>query len=114
MLAQGVQQLGHEAWLDPSLVGGQEWWDTILGQIRKCDAVLLVISPAYVQSEACGSERKYAMKLRKSLLPVAVESVRPELLPADVSALQVIDCSAPSEDYTIQLAVGLSTLGTRM
>jgi hypothetical protein len=110
LLARRVRQLGHDAWLDANLVGGQAWWDEILRRVRDCDAILSVISPAYVRSEACTSEREYALQLRKPVLPVLVEHMRPELLPADISRLQVVDYSTPGEESAIQLAVGLMNM----
>jgi hypothetical protein len=110
LLAQRLRQLHHEAWLDTNLTGGQAWWDEILQQIRDCDALLLLTSSAYIKSEACSAERRYAIQLRKSLVPVAVERLRPEILPTDVSSLQMVDYSTPGEDSAIQLAVALSGL----
>jgi hypothetical protein len=109
-LAQRLRQLHHEPWLDTGLTGGQAWWDEILQRIRESDALLLVVSSGYLSSQACESERKYALELKKPLLPVAVEPIRPELLPAEVARVQVVDYSTPGEDSAINLAVALSGL----
>lgn len=37
-IASELQQLGQTVWLDAQLSGGQQWWNTILEQIRRCDA----------------------------------------------------------------------------
>jgi hypothetical protein len=108
LLAQRLRQLRHEAWLDTSLAGGQAWWDEILRRILECDVFVPVLSVAYTRSEACASERMYAMQLQKSLLPVVCEPMRLELLATEISRLHVIDYSTPGEESAIQLAVALS------
>jgi hypothetical protein len=40
-LVEGLQQLRCGVWLDEELTGGQEWWDTVLSQIRASSAVLV-------------------------------------------------------------------------
>jgi serine/threonine kinase PknH len=36
-LVEGLQQLRCGVWLGEELTGGQEWWDTVLSQIRAND-----------------------------------------------------------------------------
>jgi TIR domain-containing protein len=107
-VAQRIRQLGHEVWMDNTLAGGQAWWDEILTEIRACDAFVPMVSEASLESEACTSERGYANALGKSVVPVAVEPIRPQLLPADLGRLQLIDYSSPGEDAALDLARALS------
>ena len=65
-----LRQAGITVWLDSDLVGGQAWWDRIIDQLRTCDAVVVVISRAAIKSQACRSEREYAIKLGKPILPL--------------------------------------------
>jgi hypothetical protein len=107
-LAKRLSQLGHETWMDDRLSGGQAWWDEILASIRSADAFLFAVSETSLESQACALERGYARSLGKPLLPVAVESVQPQLLPPDLAAVQFVDYSTPGEDAAIQLAGALS------
>jgi hypothetical protein len=109
-LVRRIQQLGHETWLDSKLEGGQAWWNEILSEIRNADAFVVALSEASVESEACSSERAYAVALGKTVVPVAVAPVRSQLLPADVASIQIVDYSKPGEDAAIELARSLTAL----
>src|SRR5215469_14538369 len=102
-LAQRLRQAGNEVWLDTELTGGQVWWEKILDQVRRCDALVMMVSWNSITSQACMYERLYATQLGKTVLPVAVEQVQAEVLPPDIGRLQVIDYSEPSEAAAFQL-----------
>lgn len=109
-----IQQLGYQTWVDESLKGGQSWWDQILEQIRHCDALLVAVSPASLQSQACIFERQYAAALRKPLIPVVVEPVPFHMLPAELAVLQATSYVEPGETAAFALAgavAGLPTAG---
>jgi hypothetical protein len=105
-----IRQLGRETWLDESLKGGQAWWDEILGQIRRCEALLIAVSQTALQSQACTFERQYAAALRKPLLPVLVEPVAKNLLPAELTVLHVVDYVQPGEAAAYALAGAVTGL----
>jgi TIR domain len=109
-LIDGLRALGHDAWLDESLAGGQEWWDAVLDEIRRCDVFLAVVSPASADSQACGTERQYAVGLKKTVLPVMLGHVAPEVLPQDLAVLQVIDYIEPSQEAAFRLARALANV----
>jgi TIR domain-containing protein/trypsin-like peptidase len=109
-LRAGLQQLGYKAWMDAELSGGRIWWDEILRQIRLCDAIIVVVSPALLESQASTLEREYARRLGKAILPVAVRPVRPELLPPDLAAVQMVDYSDPTAAAAFALADALAHL----
>ncbi len=109
-LASLLTELGQNVWLDRKLTGGQPWWDFILRQIEQVDAMVVLISPASQHSQACGAERVYAMALGKAVLPVLVEPVAHETLPADLQMLQIIDYRQRSEEAAIQLARAIGIL----
>src|SRR5690348_17122869 len=102
-LAQRLRQAGNEVWVDSELTGGQVWWDKILDQVRRCDALVMMVSWASIKSQACSRERLYATQLGKAVLPVAVDQIRAEVLPPDIGRLRVIDYSQPSETAAFQL-----------
>lgn len=103
----GISALHHEVWIDSNLDGGQEWWDVILDQIRRCDAMILVVSPDLIDSEAAARERLYARQLGKRLIPLVVKKVSSDLLPPDIATLQFIDYTNQSPLTGAQLANAL-------
>jgi TIR domain len=109
-----LRQAGIEVWLDSDLVGGQEWWDRILDQLRSCDAVLVGVSKAAIKSQACRSEREYAAMLGKPLLPLTLEAMNSELLPADLAQIRTIDYSQPSEGAAFELIGAILALPRAM
>lgn len=110
-LTHGLRLLGHDVWLDEEdLRGGQEWWDTILGQIRDCDAMLVAVSPATLRSQACEREREYAAALGKPLLPVIVEQVLPDLFPPELAVIQAVDYTSSGQEAVFRFAGALSML----
>jgi hypothetical protein len=102
-LAVQLRQAGIEVWLDSDLVGGQRWWDRILGQLRSCDAVVAALSKASIRSQACRSEREYAMKLGKPVLPITLDTVVTGMLPQDIAEIQAIDYTQPDEAAAFRL-----------
>jgi hypothetical protein len=94
-LLDGLHRLRHTVWFDQELTGGQDWWDAILSRIRGCDALLLALSPAYLESEACALEGDYARAVGRPILPVMIERVSPELLPPALAAVQIVDFTNP-------------------
>jgi hypothetical protein len=109
-LRVGLQRLRAEVWIDDRLVVGEAWWDVILRQIRQSDAILVAVSPALLQSQASWLEREYARRLGKVILPVSVRPVRPELLPPDLAAVQMVDYSDPDASAAFELADALAHL----
>jgi hypothetical protein len=102
-LAQRLRQAGNDVWLDLDLVGGQVWWDNILRQIRESDALITIVSRSSLKSQTCRVERQYATQLGKPILPLTFEPISPGTLPSDISRLQVVDYSRPSEDSAFAL-----------
>ena len=109
-LLSGLRRLDYQVWYDQELSGGQEWWDTILAQIRGCDVALLAVSSAGLESKACRDEIAYARQLGKPVLPVMVEPVPPALLPQDLALLQLVDYTGRNQDQAIDLMAALKHL----
>ena len=92
VLAEDIKSLGHVAWLDQELTGGQRWWDHILDEIRDCDIFVSAVSASSMDSRACLAEYEYAVALGKPILPVMVENgVTDSLMPPALSQLQRIN-----------------------
>ena len=109
-LLDGVRHLRHQVWVDERLSGGQEWWDEILAQLRRCDAMLIAVSPALLESHASALERQYGSLVGKPLLPVIIRPVLADLLPPDLAPLQAIDYTAPGPNAAFELAGALYAL----
>lgn len=59
-----------DVWIDRQLSGGQQWWEVILSQIQRCDALLLICTPNSLKSIACLAEMRYANELRRVVIPL--------------------------------------------
>ena len=91
-LRDGLALGSNSVWIDSELRGGQEWWERILEEIRRCDVLLFLLDDASLGSDACTKERDYAMALNRPVLPVRhAGSGELEGLPTSVSRLQVVD-----------------------
>lgn len=82
---------GYDVWRDERLAGGQDWWETILARIRRCDAFVALLSDDAVASLPCARELAYAVRLGRPVLPVRVGDVAPSRLPAALAARQLVD-----------------------
>jgi TIR domain len=90
-LRADLAQLGHDVWMDQRLLGGQEWWDEILANIRECDLFVLALSPKSIESDACLLEVRYARAVRRLFLPVMVLTTDPNFFPPEVAHAQFVD-----------------------
>lgn len=110
-LYRDLESLGHDAWLDRDLTGGQRWWDRILQSIRECDTFVLALSGASLESRACQSELEYATALGKPVLPVLVErNVSDSLMPPSLAQLQRVDYTQADKAAFAALNRGLTTM----
>ena len=97
-VASECAQLGQDVWFDQQLSGGQQWWDTILENIRNCDCFVFALSPSSLHSKACRAELDYAHRLERRILPVVVgEYVPDQLLPPYVAQTQRVDPAQPHQ-----------------
>ena len=102
----GLHRAHLQAWLDEELSGGEEWWNTILEQIRGCEVFIVALSKNYLESKACKAELRYAQDLHRQILPVQIgplDSMRVNPL----AAVQAIDYQNPSIDTGIELVAAV-------
>ena len=110
-LVEDIEALGHTAWFDEELSGGQVWWDEVLNQIRTSDVFVLAVSPATISSTACKREYGYADAVGKPVLPVVVtEGVSTNLLPPALSKVQLVPYLRQDRGEALRLARALSSL----
>ncbi|MBI5669409.1 MAG: TIR domain-containing protein [Chloroflexi bacterium] len=82
----------YKVWFDQELVGGQDWWDTILNALQTCDLFIFALSPNSLVSDACDREWNYAHSLNKRILPVWVAGeIIPDDLPVPLQRRQIVD-----------------------
>jgi hypothetical protein len=111
-LAKDIHELGHNAWLDQELSGGQAWWSEILSRVRRCDVFVVVLTPELLRSVACTREYGYAAALSRPILPVlAAGDVAVNLLPPQLARIQFVDYRQQNDRaVALRLARALSVL----
>jgi hypothetical protein len=110
-LAEDIEALGHQVWLDQELAGGQAWWDQILAEIRQCHVFVSALSPEALDSQPCKLEHEYAHSLGKPILPILVsDGVSAGLLPPALSKLQYVDYRSQDRKAALAIARTFSNL----
>lgn len=98
--AQLASLANVEVVLDRLIQGGAEWEDWIYRQIRLCDLVVFVLSPASADSHWCTVEIGASRSLDRPIIPIMVSSVD---VPPALASLNAIDA-------TQDLAAGVAEL----
>jgi parvulin-like peptidyl-prolyl isomerase len=111
-LAEDIRELGHDAWFDQELTGGQAWWQEILATVRRCDVFVFVLTPESLNSVACMRECGYAAALRKPILPILIsDQISTTLLPPQLAQIQIVDYRQPApRGAALRLARALAAL----
>jgi hypothetical protein len=110
-LVRDLEAMGHTAWFDQELAGGQSWWSRILAMIREADVFLLVLDADSLNSTACKREYGYAADVGKAVVPVLTgDGVSINLLPPALSQIQIVDYRNSDRDGLLRLAKSLTTL----
>ncbi len=108
-LLQDIRRARHEVWVDEELTGGQAWWETILGTIRGADLFVVALSPNWLKSRACAAELEYATGCNRTVLPVMLGRVSPQLTPPVIANVQILDYLERTPDAAISLVTALAT-----
>ena len=91
-IRNSLWRAGFTVWLNTSDIQvGSEFAVVIDRGIEEADNVVYLLSPAAVRSPWCQHELEYALSLHKRLIPLLVEAVPPEKVPAPLQSLQYID-----------------------
>jgi DNA-binding LytR/AlgR family response regulator len=112
-LTQDLRACGVDFWLDMEKISaGEDWTDAVWDGLKACDLMLLVISPASMDSREVASEWKYYLNNQKPILPLLAAPTAH--VHYQVSALQYVDFfAAPYETALAQLMDELNArLGT--
>ncbi len=74
-LADYLKLKGIDHWLDVDRIqAGEDWSDAVWAALQKCDAMLLVLSPAAMSSKEVANEWKYYHNTGKPIIPVLVDA----------------------------------------
>ena len=107
LLRQDIERAKRPVWIDGELTGGQEWWETILGQIRGCSLFVFALSPDSLRSKPCMAELHYALALGRPLLPVMVRDTSVQLAPPEIGNAQIVDYRQRNADSAFALVNAL-------
>lgn len=110
VVVRALETLHHDVWIDQRLEGGHAWWSVILEQIRACDAMIVAVSRALLESDAAAEERTYARQLNRPLVPVLIAPVPVSILPPDLACLQFVDFTDIGPMTGIRLASAVAML----
>jgi TIR domain len=103
LLRKDLTRMHRDVWIDEMLLGGQQWWDVILEQIRSCDIYIFALSENSLRSKPCRAELAYAEQLSRVIVPVKVGEVDYSLAPAVISNAQVLDIRLRTADSVLAL-----------
>jgi len=108
-LAERLRADGYEVWTDVvGIRGGAVWVAEIEKALQRCDIVIAVVSEAAKRSEWVANELLYAKDLRKTIIPVVLESVALPLMLYNLQAVEFAETEASHR----QIQAALQTLIT--
>jgi hypothetical protein len=102
MIRQDLHNSGQQVWLDQELGGGEQWWRTILQEIRSSSIFIFLVSDGWARSKPCQAEYAYARTLGIPMLPVQVGELA-SLRTVPFGNLQLVDYRMASKDAFISL-----------
>ena len=80
--------------LDPKrgLAGGERWEEALRRNVRRCEAVIFVITPAWCKSKWCFSELQLAKNFNKPIFGIITKKVKLSDIPSEMTKeWQVVD-----------------------
>jgi hypothetical protein len=108
-LAANLKKRGVPIWLDQwSIPPAADWDKAIDDALYECARLLVVLSPASVESREVRSEWRTAFRANKPIVPVLY---RPCRIPRQLGLLQYVDFTARGPDDAQALAEVLRALG---
>jgi formylglycine-generating enzyme required for sulfatase activity len=103
--------LGGEGWkdevfldLDPTrgIAAGEHWEKKLNEAANRCEAVLFLLSKAWLESEWCGKELNLARRLNKRLFGILIEDLSVADLPSDLTdEWQIISLASGTDGVTL-------------
>ncbi len=90
-LVTALREQGFDVWFDKNIRTGTDWDDTIESELKKADAVVLILSKTSVTSDNVKDEISYAIGLNKSVNPIKIEECD---VPMRLARKQFVDFTA--------------------
>jgi WD40 repeat protein len=87
-LREELREREQQVWLDVDITGGAKWRERVMRSIEACKALIFVISPASVASEACSQELDDAVALNKLVIPVVYRDDYDRPLPSGLADVE--------------------------
>ena len=81
----------HDVWYDQRLYAGQDWWKEILRRLDWSEVFVYLLSPDSVASLYCRRELELALRLKRDIIPVLINSET--VLPETMKDWQYVDLS---------------------
>ncbi len=105
-----LRDLGYQPFFDSDMTGGQRWWDTLLDRIEASDVFLPVLSPHYLDSEACYQETNWAATVGVPFVPIDVARVDPRLCPRAIADANWVRYELEGRSSLARLSHALRTI----
>ena len=112
-LQNTLKDLGCGSWVDwEGIALGDAWWSRIERAIEDTDGFAAVVTPAWLDSDACQAELAYAVRRGKRLIPLVID---PEIdmshMPEPLMPIQWIGIH-PGTDYVKRVQRLIAALET--
>jgi hypothetical protein len=95
LVAEGHQSIFLDHYAREGIVGGEPWEERLYTELRRCRALLALVSPEWLASPWCIAEANHAQALRKPVIPLRIRDVDLALYgraaPPGLRRVQVID-----------------------
>jgi len=98
-LADSLQSMGLEVWIDARLDYGSQWPHEIQKNLDSCDAFILIMSPRSFESDWVQSELQRAKRKRKPIFPLLLEGDEPWLSVESTQYYDVRDAEMPDDRF---------------
>jgi hypothetical protein len=72
-LVTALRKEGFDVWFDKNIQTGTDWDSTIEEELKKANAIVLILSETSVASDNVKDEMSYAMGLDKPVIPIKIE-----------------------------------------
>jgi hypothetical protein len=100
-LTLALQDAGMKVWVDQYLAQGGDDWQTAIEQaLQECELMLLIVSPAALDSSYVRLAYRYFINREKPVLPVIYVPV--ESLPAELANLESLPYDADDQKRSAQ------------
>jgi len=107
-LAEDLKAAGANVWLDQTdIAPGQRWQRSVQEALQNTPRVLVILSPASVNSHYVEDEITFALEEKKTVIPVLYQECK---VPFRLRPLQYVDFRS---DYAYAMEIMLKTLGVK-